>query len=284
MSTVQKKRGVMKKFVDEMRVRNFSPKTRSKYEWVVDRLLRFCKVPLSQITQPHIRRYMLSLAERGLSSSSINMEAAVMRLLGSSCLKLGDCSWIVPPRKTEHRIARVLSKEQVHKILRSSEELFERAVLTTVYAAGLRASEVANLRVDDLDGQRMLIRIRQGKGRKDRLVPMPEVLRMLLREYYRAARPRSWLFPSPAKDSPIDAARVGKIWKDARTRAGLKDIGGVHTLRHCFATHLLEAGLDVRTLQSLLGHTSILTTVRYLKVTATMANAANEKMNALLSA
>lgn len=287
MSVTNSKRNSVKPdvsvlFNKEIRLRNFSESSRRKYLWIVGRLVRHAKVPLEKISRVHIRDFLLSL--EGLSSSTVNQYAAVLRLLGSTCLGLGSGEWLLPPRKTEHRLAQILSKEQVQRILKSTSSLTEQAILTTIYAAGLRVSELIGLRVDDLDGERMQIRVRQGKGNKDRLVPFPEQLRTLLREYYRAERPNTWLFENRVKNGSPSTKSVSKIWKDAKDRSGVKVTGGIHTLRHCFATHLLESGLDIRTLQVLLGHTSIMTTVRYLKVTKTLTQSASEKMNLLLSA
>lgn len=275
---------VLEKFQDEMRIRNFSERTQKSYLWFIRNFLSYVKIPLEQVCRDDIRRYMLSLLDRKLSSSTVNMYASILRLIGSTCLNLGPCEWIVPARKTEHKLVRVLSREQVFQILHGCTNLTMRAILTTIYAAGLRSSEAAKLKIEDLDGQRMLIRINQGKGKKDRIVPFPNELRMILREYYRQVKPKTWLFLNASGTGPIDTVTIGRLWKEAKNLIGLKEVGGVHTLRHCFATHLLEVGLDIRTLQILLGHTSIMTTVRYLKVTNTMTQSANEKMNALLLA
>jgi site-specific recombinase XerD len=160
--------------------------------------------------------------------------------------------------------------------------LRERAILTTVYATGLRVSELTRLRVEDLDGKRQLIRVHGGKGGKDRLVPFPPTLRLLLRDYYRIFRPEDWLFFGADQKTPLKPAAVSSIWKTAKARAHVHRGRGIHTLRHCFATHLLEKGVDLRTLQVLLGHRSILSTAVYLRVTQTLTTAANERMEELL--
>lgn len=275
---------IFQKFQEEMKIRNLSQGTQKRYFWVIQNLLRNAKMPLEKISQEDIRNYMITLINKKLSSSTINQYAAALRLIGSTCLGLGPCEWIVPPRRTERKLIRVLSKEQVRKILQACPNLKMRALFTTIYATGLRAFEAAKLKVEDLDGQRMLIRVHQGKGRKDRVVPFPEELRKILREYYRQERPQVWLFLNENKTGPLNVTNIASLWKAVKLRSGINDVGGVHTLRHCFATHLLESGLDIRTLQVLLGHTSIMTTVRYLKVTKTLTVSANEKMNSLLLA
>lgn len=280
----KKNKSLLDKLGEEMRIRNFSKNTQVRYAWVARKFLEYANVPCEQLCQDDFKKFVLSFTERKLSHNTINNYSAVLRFLANHCLNIGSAKYLIPARKTEHKLIRILSKEQVHKLLQSCTHLKSRAILTTVYAAGLRACEVAKLKVEDLDGQRMLIRVQQGKGKKDRIVPFPQELRLLLREYYRQFKPKIWLFPKENNEGNIDIRAISLIWKEANSRAGFAHIGGVHTLRHCFATHLLEAGLDIRTLQVLLGHTSIMTTVRYLKVTNTLTQSANEKMNNLLLA
>lgn len=283
-SKFYQKKEAFQKFEEEMEIRNFSENTKKKYKWVVKNFLEYVKVPLEQVNKDHFKKYMLSLLDKKLTTSSINMYTATLRFLGGVCLDLGSCASIIPARKAVHQMIQVLSKAEVRKILSGCRAIKERAILTLIYAAGLRSAEAANLKVEDLDGQRMLIHIRQGKGNKDRIVPFPHELRDFLREYYRQVRPKVWLFENEEGTGPMKTGAIARIWRIAKKSLGAKKIKGVHTLRHCFATHLLESGLDIRTLQVLLGHTSIMTTVRYLKVTSTMTQSANEKMDALLRA
>lgn len=272
----------IKRFRNEMALRNFSEHTQRSYYTVLKAIAVFSNVSIDKITREKVREYLLWLRENKKSASTLNVHSAALRFIADVCFEPGSCDWTIPPRKTEHRLAQVFSVEVVQHILRSSATLTTRAILTTAYAAGLRVSEVVNLRIEDLDGRRMVLTIKQGKGRKDRIVPFPRELRNLLAEYYKRRRPKIWLFPSPQGGGPITREWVHMLWSDTKKRAGIKERGGIHTLRHCFATHLLEAGLDLRTLQTLLGHTSIVTTAHYLKVTKILTSAANEKMNALL--
>jgi site-specific recombinase XerD len=273
---------IEKRFSKELALRNFSATTNASYKRVLSVFFRDTKITPGEVCREQIQDYVLSLVERGLADSTVNLYSAVLRLAATSCLGLGGGNWLLPPRKGEKRLICVLSQEEVKKILSQPMNLQEKAILTTIYATGLRVSELCKLKVSDLDGVRKLIRVNQGKGRKDRLVPFPEELQMLLRSYYRQFKPEEWLFPNNSRKKHIMPFAVTAIWKMAKAMAHVKRGKGIHTLRHCFATHLLESGIDLRTLQVLLGHRSILSTARYLQVTNILTDAANEKMNNLL--
>jgi site-specific recombinase XerD len=271
-----------KRFAKELALRNLSPATCHSYRRVLDDFFRQAAVTPGEVCREQIQDYVLSLVERGLSSSTVGIHAAALRLAAVSCLGLGGGEWLLPPRKGQRRLVCVLSPAEVKRILAQTVGLRDRAILTTIYATGLRVSELCHLQVADLDGERLLIRVHQGKGRKDRLVPFPGKLRQLLREYYRQFKPSEWLFPSKSGKGPLSSATISAVWKAAKARAHVQRGRGVHTLRHCFATHLLERGVDLRTLQVILGHRSIMSTAIYLQVTSTMTATANEKMDDLL--
>lgn len=273
---------LFKSFDKQLALRNLAPLTRKAYVRVVEDFFRQTSVEPGQVCRENIQDYVLSLFERGLASNTIGVQAAALRMMAVSCLNLGDGDWILPPRKGPKILVSILSQEEVKSILRKTVNLRDRAILTTIYSTGLRVSELTRLKVADLDGSRMLIRVHQGKGRKDRLVPFPPKLQELLREYYRQFRPTEWLFPNPSKSGPLSAVVISAIWKAAKDRAHVQRGRGIHTLRHCFATHLLEQRIDLRTLQALMGHRSIMSTARYLQVTNILTTAANEKMNQLL--
>jgi len=283
MSEVISLDDVMSRLAKQLALRNLTKATRLSYKRVVGDFFRQTSLAPGDVCREHIRDYMLSHIERGLSDSSNAVYAAALRMLASACLELGGEDWILPPRKGAKRLMCVLSQEEVKEILLRTGGLRERAILTTVYSTGLRVSELTRLKVEDLDGKRMLIRVHEGKGRKDRIVPFPTNLRKLLQQYYRQFKPSDWLFPGKTPSQPMSTAAVSAIWNIAKTRAHIQRARGIHTLRHCFATHLLEMGLDLRTLQALLGHRSIMTTAQYLKVTKILVATANEKMNGLLA-
>jgi integrase/recombinase XerD len=172
----------------------------------------------------------------------------------------------IPFPRTEQRLPMILSREEVARILTVPPHLKSRALLMTIYAAGLRRSEAARLRVTDIDSARMTITVRQGKGQKDRLVMLSPVLLETLRQYWRHNKPKQWLFPGENPDQPISDNVVFAVFHNAIRRAGITKKVSPHSLRHSFATHLLESGTDLRTIQILLGHRSLKTTARYLHV------------------
>jgi len=254
------------RMMQDMRLRNFSPKTIQTY---VDRVSRFArhvgKSP-DQVAGEQIRAYLVSLIESGVSWSLYNQTLCALRFLYGVTLQR---AWTVKGLqfpKREKRLPVVLSRAEVARLLQAVPNRKHRTILMTAYAAGLRVSEVTRLRVEDIDSSRMVIRIRQGKGRKDRYVMLsPRLLRML-RRYWRAARPTSWLFPGRSPNQPMDSGGISRICREAASRAGLEKRVTVHTLRHSFATHLLESGSDLPTIQRLLGHGSLRTTQIYTHV------------------
>lgn len=162
----------------------------------------------------------------------------------------------------------ILSFEEIERLFKCACDLKHRALLMTTYGAGLRVSEVVNLQLSDIDSKRMTIKVRQGKGNKDRYSILSNRLLIELRAYYREYKPRFWLFHGKYNDKQLHTGTAQKMYYTAKHRAGLTKEGGIHTLRHCFATHLLEAGVDLRTIQALMGHASLITTMNYLRVTS----------------
>ncbi len=245
--------------LEDLRIRNFSPHTQKAYIRYVARFARHFGRPPDQLGPEHIRAFQAHLANAGACYSTLTQVASALRFLYRNTLQK---DWVVeriPYPKPERRLPVVLSREDVLKLLSSLRNIKHRAILTTCYAAGMRVSEATHLRVADLDSKRMVIRIHQGKGKKDRMVPLSPMLLELLREYWRIARPRDWLFPGK-QGQPITMRSVQRVCVRARKAAGLDDRVTAHTLRHSFATHLLEAGTNVRTIQLLLGHASLTTT------------------------
>lgn len=161
----------------------------------------------------------------------------------------------------------ILSREDVQRLIRHTVNLKHRTMLLTTYAAGLRLNEVIHLRVTDIDSTRMTIRVEQGKGGKDRYTVLSAHLLEALRAYCRVARPSTWLFPSTHRPQPMDPSALQRAYQMAKLRAGMTKAGGIHGLRHAFATHLLESGVDIHTIQRLLGHRDISTTTRYFQLT-----------------
>ncbi|MFH1434780.1 MAG: tyrosine-type recombinase/integrase [Pseudomonadota bacterium] len=175
--------------------------------------------------------------------------------------------WI-PRRKIPQKLPEVFSQQEVEKLLQATQNQKHRVMLMTAYGAGLRVNELVHLQPDDIDSSRMMIRVRQAKGFKDRYSLLSHHLLSELRAYWVMYKPRPWLFPGKYSDKSMDANTIRKVYADAKAQAGIKKQGSIHTLRHCFATHLLEAGEDLRTIQLLMGHRSIRTTSRYMQLTA----------------
>ena len=205
--------------------------------------------------------------------SYYNQTRCALRFFYRVTLGRDDVPASIVPARQPHTLPVVLSGDEVARLFAAIGNLKHRAILMTTYAAGLRVSEVARLRVEDIDSQRMVIHVRQGKGQKDRYVMLSPRLLEILRNYWKAVRPRGYLFPGTAPDQPI---AVNSVHKACARAAGYAQLGKhvtVHTLRHSFATHLLEAGTDLRTIQVLLGHRSFNTTARYVHVaTASLAS------------
>jgi integrase/recombinase XerD len=208
------------------------------------------------------------LEERKLAWSPCNVTAAAIRFFSVETLAWSPLKLHLPPRPAHQRLPQVLSLDEVERLLTCTRNPKHRALLMTTYSAGLRVSAVVHLQVTDSESapERMLIRINQGKGKKDRYTLLSSCLLQALRAYWRLERPTPWLFPGHDPKRPMPSGTAGKIYDRARRRAGLAHGSGIHTLRHCFAPHLLDAGVDPRPIQVLLGHGSLKTTARSLHV------------------
>jgi len=256
--------------IQEMSDRDLSPRTIDTYVHWVSALARHYNACPSTLTDEQINRYLLEelIRKKDAAWSSVNQALCAIRFLRADVLHLDVSALRIPPRKREQRLPEVLTLDEVRRILDAHPKLRYRAMLTTIYGCGLRVSECAALRVSDIDGEQMRVRVEQGKGKKDRYTVLPHATRELLREYYRQHRPdcRGWLFPGQKYRCHITAECITRAYKEAKEIAGIHKHGGVHTLRHCFATHHLQLGTDLVTLQRMLGHTNLKTTTRYLHV------------------
>jgi site-specific recombinase XerD len=259
--------------IDDMILRNFTHKTIQAYVRCVARFALHFRCSPEQIGPEQVRAFLLHLLqERGASMSYYNVNRCALRFFYRVTLGRDDVPESIVPARQPHTLPVVLSPEEVVRFFAAVINLKHRAILMTAYAAGLRVSEVARLRVEDIDSQRMVIRVYQGKGRKDRYVMLSPRLLEILRAYWKAVRPGNYLFPGAVAEAPIAANTVSKACSRACHKAGLGKHITVRTLRHSFATHLLEDGTDLRTIQVLLGHGSIRTTTRYVHVaTASLA-------------
>lgn len=255
------------RMIEDLRVRNYSERTIETYVSRVAEFARHFGRSPDLLGPEEIRRYQLHLVgKRKASWAVFNQTVCALRFFyGVSQGKDWSISHIPFP-KQERKLPVVLSRGEVVRLLDAVANVKHNTVLTVLYAAGLRVSEALHLRVEDVDSRRMALRVRQGKGKKDRYAPLSETLLGRLRDYWRAFRPSGWLFPGKVAASPLTAGSIQRVCGKAAVKAKLGKRVSPHTLRHCFATHLLEAGTDLRTIQILLGHRSLGTTAVYLHV------------------
>jgi integrase/recombinase XerD len=252
------------RMIRDMTVRGFAPRTHKAYIAAVVRLAKHYRRSPNEITNDEVQTYLAHLIqERKLSWSTCSQAANAFRFLYHVTLNHPRTAFHVPLPKQPQKLPEILSQEEVWRLLTVPAQPRHRLLLMTVYAAGLRVSEVIALKVSDIDADRMTMRIEQGKGAKDRYVPLAARLLRELRAYWQTAPPRVWLFANRQGTRPIDITVAQKIYTLAKLRAGIVKQGGIHALRHAFATHLLEAGVDLHTVQRLLGHRQISTTMRY---------------------
>lgn len=263
---------ILKPYVEEMvkqmELRNLADTTKKSYLYSVRKLCEHFARDPHLISSEEIKDYILHLQNvRNLSSSTVHGAICAFRFLVNHVLARVNDPFDIPRRKREHRIPEILSQSEIKYLIRCSSNLKVETMLMTMYSSGLRVSEVVNLQIKDIDSRRMLLFVRSGKGRKDRTSLLPQGLVHQLRLYYCRFRPISYLFYGTTKDRPCSVKVPSSGFRQALVKSGIGKGKGTHTLRHSFATHLLEAGVDLRTIQVLLGHSSISTTVNYLKVT-----------------
>jgi integrase/recombinase XerD len=255
--------------IRDMQLRNFSPDTKRGYLRSVADLAQYYHRSPDAIGPEEIQNYIIHLlSERNLTVGSCHSIITGLRFFYTVTLGRDGKSVPIPQVKRASRLPEILSAEQLEKLFAAPRNPKHRVLLMTAYSGGLRVSELVRLKVTDIHSDRMMIRVEQGKGRKDRYTLLSKRLLSELRAYWKIKRPPVWLFPGIHLHKPGCARMAQKAYAKAVTKAGITRKGGIHTLRHCFATHLLEAGVDIRTIQLLMGHSSILTTVRYLQVTS----------------
>jgi site-specific recombinase XerD len=257
-----------RRMTEDLILRNRTPQTIKAYTgWVAD-FARYFHTPPDRLGPEHVRSYLLHLVQDRQVSWDVYRQAR-LALRFFYTVTLGR-EWVVAhvARPTvPKKLPVVLSTDEMARFLDALENPKHRALLMTAYAGGLRLSEVAHLRVEDIDSARMVLHVRQGKGYKDRDVMLSPRLLAVLREYWKAYRPRPFLFPGRKPDRPVALRTVQMVCQRALEASGLIKHVHMHTLRHSFATHLLESGTDLRTIQVLLGHRSFGSTARYLHIT-----------------
>lgn len=256
-----------RRFCDHMVLRGFSEKTQEEYLRAVVGLVRHYRRSPDQLSGGEIQAYLLYLIQdRKLAWSSVNVARAALRVFYGDVLEWNETQFSIPPRRGQTQRPKILSLQEVQRLLEAAGSLKHRALLMTTYSAGLRVSEVVRLKPTDIESDRMLIRVEQGKGRKDRYTILAERSLKELRQYWKAYHPGEWLFARPDRSGPIAISTAQKVYTKARRAAGISHGRGIHSLRHAFATHLLDAGVDVMTIKQWMGHNSLRTTAGYLHV------------------
>ena len=255
------------RMIEDLQVRNYSPRTVEAYVAAVAKVARHFMRSPDQLNGEDLRGFQVDLLAKQPSWSQFNQIVAGLRFFYGTTLARPGMVEMLPYGKKPKRLPVVLSVEEVAQLLEAARPGREQMLLATAYACGLRISELLNLQVTDIDSARMVVIVRQGKGAKDRQVPLSARLLGELRTWWSMHRRQPWLFPGSTErrwDGPMNSACVQRMCQKVVARAKLKKKATMHTLRHSYATHLLEAGVDVVTLQKLLGHTSLTTTARYL--------------------
>jgi integrase/recombinase XerD len=253
--------------IRELQLRRYSQSTQAHYVSAVRGLAAYYHIAPDQLSAQQVQDYVLYLMrERHLTWNAVNTIVSGLKFFYTHTLKRSDISLSIPCRRTPRPLPEVLSALELQRLFAAAPTGRDRALLMTTYAAGLRIGEVVRLQIPDLDSQRGLIRVRGGKGDKDRYSLFSPRLVQELRAYWQKARPPLWLFPGHRPQQHLSVSAARHLFKQAKLRAGIRKGGSVHALRHSFATHLLEAGVNLRTIQSLLGHSSIRTTARYVHV------------------
>ena len=250
----------------ELTLRGYSVSTRANYRLQTQRFLKWLRRDLATAGGEELRTYLLEMLDGGLSSSYVRQARAALVILYENLLSQPEKVADLPKAKEDQQLPTVLSREEVNRLLEATANLMEKALLTVVYSAGLRVSEAIRLKTRDILSDRGQIRVKGGKGKKDRYTILADKALHLLREYYQAYQPKEWLFPGASPGRPISRRTAQRIFERARRKARINAEATIHTLRHSFATHLNEDGVDIRIIQRLMGHSSIKTTQRYTQV------------------
>ncbi len=272
-----------RRMIEDMQIRNLTPNTQRVYIANVFRFACHFRKSPDRLGPPEIRTYLLHLTrERRLAASSIIVAVSALRFFYIVTLKR---PWVVkddiPAGHQAKKLPGVLSKEEVARFLGAVDNLKHRMVLTVCYATGLRISEAIRLTPAAIDSKRMVIRVEQGKGRKDRYVMLPPTLLDMLRDYWKRTHPGKWLFPGRSPGQHVHPLTINLTCREVARRCGIGKPVAPHALRHAFAVHLLEAGTDVRTIQLLLGHRNLSTTAQYLMIATSTVCATTSPLESL---
>jgi integrase/recombinase XerD len=252
------------RYREDLQIRNYAERTVTTYTAAVAEFAKHFNRSPAHLDAEHIRQYQLHLIDQQFSWSKFNQTVCALRLLYAITLDRPGMVVMIPFGKKPRKLPAVLSKDEVARVLAAAVDYRFGVLLQTTYGCGLRISEVTRLRIKDIDSPRMALHIRCSKGRKDRLVPLSRLLLQRLRDYWRRHRPSDWLFPGAKAGCCISTGQVQRLCRMTMRAAGITKQASMHTLRHSYATHLLEAGTNLPTLQKLLGHNQVSTTLMYI--------------------
>lgn len=270
------------RMIRELRLRRYAPGTQKSYLEAVVGLTKHFRIAPDQLSAKQVQDYLLYLMmERKLHWNTVNTICSGLTFFYTQTLKRPDVAAAMPLRRTPRQLPEVLSALELQALFAAADNQQHRALLMTTYGGGLRVSEVIKLRPRDIDSQRMMIRVVAGKRARDRYTLLSVRLLEELRAYWRAYRPLTWLFPARRPEKPFNDDKAREVFNRAKAKAGIRKAGSIHLLRHCFATHLLEAGVDLRTIQILMGHASIDSTIWYLHVTRKKLDATQNPLDLL---
>jgi len=250
-----------------IKLRGLSKNTQKIYIRIAKEFCNHFSASPRELDTNHVKDYLFYLInEKKIASKTIGLTRAALKFLYKDCLSRPEIMESVPSIKKEKKLPVILNPKEIEAIIDSACNMKHKALLATIYSAGLRTSEAAQLKVQDIDSSRMQIRVNNSKGAKDRYTILSQTALKYLREYWKQYKPRFWLFPGQWKDKPITQKSVSRIFREYKKKAGITKQATTHTLRHSFATHLLENGVDLHHIQLLLGHSSPETTTVYLHV------------------
>lgn len=264
----------------DLQIRGYSSNTVKQYVYCVRNLVKYFNQPPDELTIEDINNFQLHLTkERKVAWATFNVYVVAIRHFFLITLKRDWKIAFIPYQKTGRKLPEIFSAAELSALFKSVSNIKHLTILMAIYSAGLRVSEAVHLRVSDIDSRRMVIRVNQGKGLKDRYVPLSEALLPFLRQYWKIDRPTDWLFQGQDPKKPLTQESVGLVFRKAKKAAGITKKVTVHSLRHSFASHLMEKGVDIRTIQQLLGHRSLSSTMIYTHVAKNYVNRAGSPLD-----
>lgn len=256
----------LNRLAGEARARNLSANTLRNYSIAVRAFLTFKPGPPQYWRREDLTRFLSGLKDRGLAGSTMNLYRDGLVFFCRNVCRMPHCVESLPKAREAQKLPAILSREKIQTLLTSPNSPKHRLALGLAYGCGLRVGELSLLRIEDMDFTRRTLTVRLGKGGKDRTIMLPQSLETSLRDYLNTYHPRTYLFESALPGEPLSRRTFQILFRSALTRCGLNHVGGIHSLRHAFATHLLEGGTDLKVIQALLGHASYKTTKRYARV------------------